>query len=69
MTEQLTEDLQLLMKISYLKLMTHAEYVNPSKPFEDSTWDFTIQPSDLPIRFSIQSFLWIAQFLLARGDP
>ena len=47
MLEQLTEDLQLRMKISYLKLMTHSEYVNPSKPFEDSTWDFTIQPSDL----------------------
>ena len=47
MPEQLTEDLQLQMKISYHKLMTHSEYVNPSKPFEDSTWDFTIQPSDL----------------------
>ena len=45
MPEQLTEDLQLQMKIKYFKVSS--DYVNPSKALEDSTWDFTIQPSDL----------------------
>ena len=47
MPEQLTEDLQLKMKISYYKLMGDSDYINPSKAFEDSTWDFTIASSDL----------------------
>ena len=43
--EQLTQNVQFHMKISYYRIGTG--FVNPSKPLEDSVWDFTVKPSDL----------------------